>query len=203
VLVDVALLGSAVWTLSVDLVPTSVLGRDPDKFGATVLSSPLVGPYATSDGRWMVLNMLDADRHWAPACRALGLADLIDDPEYATTEKRAENRVALRERFVECIGGQTLADLRANLSAEDTVFSALAAPTEVVDDVQVRENGYMPAHPVNDKARVTSGPVQFDNQPTTVRRAAPKVGEHTDEVLGALGFSAADLERLRGSGAIA
>jgi crotonobetainyl-CoA:carnitine CoA-transferase CaiB-like acyl-CoA transferase len=40
VLVDVGLLGSAVWTLAVDLVPTSIIGRDPDKFGATVLSSP-------------------------------------------------------------------------------------------------------------------------------------------------------------------
>ena len=58
VLVDVALLGAAVWTLAVDLVPTSILERDPDKFGATVLSSPLVGPYATSDARWIVLRHL-------------------------------------------------------------------------------------------------------------------------------------------------
>ncbi|HEX4493195.1 MAG TPA: CoA transferase [Acidimicrobiia bacterium] len=203
VLVDVALLGAAVWTLAVDLVPTSILERDPDKFGATVLSSPLVGPYATADGRWLVLNMLDADRHWAPACRALGLAHVIDDPSYATTEARAENRVALRQLFIECIGSQTLADLRAALSAEDTVFSALASPIEVIADHQVVENGYMPAHPAHEKARVASGPVQFDMETTTVRRPAPKVGEHTDEVLGALGFSAADIERLRASGAIA
>ena len=92
VLVDVGLLGSAVWTLAVDLVPTSILGRDPDKFGSTVLSSPLVGPYATADARWIVLNMLDPERHWLPVCRALGLEHLIDDPDYATTAARAENR---------------------------------------------------------------------------------------------------------------
>jgi len=202
VLVDVALLGAAVWTLAVDLVPTSILGRDPDKFGATVLSSPLVGPYATSDGRWIVLNMLDPERHWAPACRALGLADLIEHPDYATTELRAENRVALRDRFVECIAGQTLADLRAALSAEDTVFSALAAPTEVITDPQVIANGYMPEHPEHERARVSAGPVQFDNEATTVRRRAPKVGEHTDEVLGEVGFTPAEIEGLRAGGAI-
>src|SRR5260221_11202004 len=120
VLVDVALLGAAVWTLAVDLVPTSILEHDPDKFGATVLSSPLVGPYATADARWIVLNMLDADRHWEPPCRALGLEHLIDHADYATTELRTENKVALREIFVETIGGRTLADLKAALSAHDT-----------------------------------------------------------------------------------
>ena len=89
------------WTLAVDLVPTSILQRDPDKFGATVLSSPLVGPYATADARWIVLNMLDPERHWAPACRALGLEHLIDDADYATTASRTENKVALREIFVD------------------------------------------------------------------------------------------------------
>jgi crotonobetainyl-CoA:carnitine CoA-transferase CaiB-like acyl-CoA transferase len=45
--------------------------------------------------------------------------------------------------------------------------------------------------------------VQFDMETTSVRRAAPTVGEHTDEVFGELGFSGADIERLRASGAIA
>jgi crotonobetainyl-CoA:carnitine CoA-transferase CaiB-like acyl-CoA transferase len=203
VLVDVALLGAAVWTLAVDLVPTSILGHDPDKFGATVLSSPLVGPYATADARWIVLNMLDADRHWEPACRALGLEHLVDDPDYATTAARADNRIALRDIFVAAIGKQTLADLKAALSSHDTVFSALAAPTEVIADRQVEANGYMPPHPEHDQARVAAGPVQFDMETTVVRRRAPKVGEHTDEVLSDLGFSASEIAALRETGAIA
>jgi crotonobetainyl-CoA:carnitine CoA-transferase CaiB-like acyl-CoA transferase len=203
VLVDVALLGAAVWTLAVDLVPTSILGHDPDKFGATVLSSPLVGPYATADGRWIVLNMLDPERHWDPACRALGLERLINHPDYATTASRAEHRVALREIYVDAIAKQNLVDLTAALSAHDTVFSALAAPTEVIADPQVEVNGYMPRHPDHDRARVAAGPVQFDMETTVVRRRAPEVGEHTDEVLTEIGFSPAEIDALRESGAIA
>jgi crotonobetainyl-CoA:carnitine CoA-transferase CaiB-like acyl-CoA transferase len=203
VLVDVGLLGSAVWTLAVDLVPTSILGRDPDKFGTTVLSSPLVGPYATADARWIVLNMLDPERHWEPACAALGLERLIHHPDYATTAARAENRVALREIFVDAIGKQTLADLKAALSAHDTVYSALATPTEVIADPQVEANGYMPPHPQHERARVASGPVQFDMESTVVRRSAPKVGEHTDEVLAEIGYSQAEIAALRESHAIA
>jgi crotonobetainyl-CoA:carnitine CoA-transferase CaiB-like acyl-CoA transferase len=167
-----------------------------------VLSSPLVGPYATADARWIVLNMLDPDRHWAPACRALGLERLINDPDYATTASRAENRVALRDIFVDAIGKQTLADLKVALSAEDTVFSALAAPTEVIADPQVEANGYMPAHPEHERARVASGPVQFDMETTVVRRGAPKVGEHTDEVLAEVGYAASEIAALRESHAI-
>ena len=203
VLVDVALLGAACWTLAVDLVPTSILQHDPEKFGATVLSSPLVGPYATSDGRWIVLNMLDPERHWEPCCRALGLAELIEHADYATTALRAEHAVALRELFVECIAKQTLADLKAALSAEDTIFSALASPTEVLVDPQVVENGYLPPHPEHERARMASGPVQFDNTMTEVRRRAPRVGEHTDEVLAEVGFSGAAIAALRASGAVA
>ena len=202
VLVDVGLLGSAVWTLAVDLVPTSVLERDPDKFGATVLSSPLVGPYATADARWIVLNMLDPERHWAPACRARPRAP-HRRPRLRDDRARAENRVALREIFVDTIGKQTLADLKAALSAHDTIFSALASPTEVLVDPQVEANGYMPAHPEHERARVASGPVQFDMETTVVRRRAPKVGEHTDEVLAELGFTAAEIAALRDSQAIA
>jgi crotonobetainyl-CoA:carnitine CoA-transferase CaiB-like acyl-CoA transferase len=202
VLVDVALLGAAVWTLAVDLVPTSILEHDPDKFGATVLSSPLVGPYATVDGRWIVLNMLDPERHWAPTCRALGLDALIDHPDYATTASRTDNKAALRELFVEAIGRQTLADLEVALRAHDTVFSALAAPTEVLADPQVIANDYLPHHPEHDRARLASGPVQFDMETTVVRRRAPNVGEHTDEVLAEVGLSAAQIAALRSSGAI-
>ena len=202
VLVDVALLGAAVWTLAVDLVPTSILQHDPDKFGATVLSSPLVGPYATADGRWLVLNMLDAERHWAPACRALGLTHLIDDPQYATTagarrEPRRTPRAVRRG-----IGKQTLADLRAALSAEDTVFSALAAPTEVHRrTIRSSRTATCPRTRTTSGPDSASGPVQFDMETTTVRRGAPKVGEHTDEVFAELGFSAAEIEALRAAAA--
>jgi crotonobetainyl-CoA:carnitine CoA-transferase CaiB-like acyl-CoA transferase len=195
--VDVALLGSACWTLAVDLVPTSIRQEDPPKTAGQPLSTPLVGPYPTADGRWLVLNMLDSDRHWAPACRALGLERYIDDPDYATTAKRAEHNVAIHTIFADAIKSFTLAELRARLAAEDTIFSALATPMEVLADRQVLENGYLPQHPTHPKARLAAGPVQFDSERTVVRTAAPSVGQHNDEVLAALGYSDAEIAKLR------
>ena len=73
----------------------------------------------------------------------------------------------------------------------------------MIADPQVEANGYMPAHPGHERARVASGPVQFDMETTVVRRPAPKVGEHTDEVLTELGYTTAEIEALRDSHAIA
>lgn len=203
--VDVSLLGAAVWTLSVDLVSTAATGVEPSPHvpGRAVSGTVLVGSYRTADGRWLSLNMLDQERFWAPACRALGFESLIDDPRYATTDARTERAAELHPMFVERIGSLTLDELRARLSAEDAIWSVMASPSEVVADPQVEANGYMPAVPGHPTARLTSAPVQFDGSGLEIRRRAPGIGEHTDEVLAAVGMAPADVARLREAGAVA
>ena len=202
--VDVALLGTAVWTLAPDLVATTILGTDPAPLGGDlVLSSPLIGPYRTGDGRWLLLNMMDDVRHWEPTCRALGLDAVLEDARFADTAGRAEHRVELHDTFAETIGGRAYADLRAALVAEDTIFSVMAAPTEVIGDSQVIANGYLAAHPDHERARLAAAPCQFDDEPLVVRRGAPDIGEHTDAVLSEAGLSADDIRRLHETGAVA
>ncbi len=203
VVVDTALLHTAVWQLSMDLTATTILREEPKKLNAAgSLASPLVGPYSTADDRWLMLNMLDEPRHWPPAARALGLEALLDDPRFAEPAARAANNEALHEIFVERIGSLLLADVVASLSAEDTLFSTLASPLEVIDDPQVVANGYFAQHPSDPRARLATAPMQFDDQMVEVRRGAPALGEHTDEVLGALGYDADELAAMRTAGVI-
>ena len=154
--VDVSLLGAAVWTLSVDLVATAATGTEakPHVPGSALSGTVLVGSYRTADDRWLSLNMLDQERFWEPACRALGLERLIDDPDYATTDARSVRVPELHDLFVATIGALTLDDLKARLSAEDTIWSTMASPSEVVDDPQVEANGYMPKVPDHPTARL-------------------------------------------------
>lgn len=203
VVVDTALLHTAVWQLSTDLTATTILREEPKKLSASgSLSSPLVGPYSTADDRWVMLSMLDEARHWPPTTRALGLEDLLDDPRFVEPAGRAEHRDELHDRFADRIGSFVLTDVVARLSAEDTLFSTLASPLEVIDDPQVLENGYFAPHPSNPNARLATAPMQFDDEAVEVRQAAPGLGEHTDEVLGALGFSADELAAMRTAGII-
>jgi crotonobetainyl-CoA:carnitine CoA-transferase CaiB-like acyl-CoA transferase len=204
VLVDVSLLNSAVWTLGPDLTATTVLGEDPPTQDARrPLSNPLIGSYRTADERWLLLNMLDDTRHWPPTCRALELDELIDDPRFVDTAGRAAHRDVLHERIRATIAGRPLGEWRARLSAEDTIWSVMASPIEVLADPQVEANGYLASHPDHDRARLATGPCQFDDELPEVRRAAPAIGEHTDELLADAGFDSDEIRRLRDAGAVA
>ncbi|MCJ7671162.1 MAG: CoA transferase [Acidimicrobiia bacterium] len=201
--VDVALLATAVWQLSTDLTATTILREEPRKLEASrALPNPLIGPYRTSDDRWIMFSMLDDTRHWAPTCRAIGRDDLTEDPRFVDTATRAEHAAELHAIFVAHLRTLTLPDLAGRLAAEDTIFSTLASPLEVIDDPQVVQNGYLVRHPGHPTARLATAPMQFDDEFVEVRRGAPELGEHTDEVLAALGYDTEQLASLRGAGAI-
>jgi crotonobetainyl-CoA:carnitine CoA-transferase CaiB-like acyl-CoA transferase len=72
---------------------------------------------------------------------------------------------------------------------------------EVIDDPQVSANGYLARHPAHPDARLASSPVQFDQRGLEVHRAAPRIGEHTDEVLREAGLDDAEIARLHAVGA--
>jgi crotonobetainyl-CoA:carnitine CoA-transferase CaiB-like acyl-CoA transferase len=204
VVVDVALLNTAVWQLGMDMTSTTILREDPKPLSTTgAMSNPLVGSYRTGDGRWMLLNMLDDERHFAPTCRALGLEELIDDPRYADTQSRADSRVALHTSLAGAISSRPLAELRSRLEAEDTIFAWLQSMLDVIDDPQVVANGYLAQHPDHPTCRVACAPMQFDDQMVEVRRGAPDIGQHTEEILAELGFDGGQVQALRDANAIA
>jgi crotonobetainyl-CoA:carnitine CoA-transferase CaiB-like acyl-CoA transferase len=147
--------------------------------------------------------MLDDTRHFAPTCRALGLDALLDDSRFADTAGRAEHRVELHGLIADRIAASDLADLRSGLHGEDTIFAALASPLEVIDDEQVIANGYFAPHPTRPEVRLACAPMQFDDEMTEIRRAAPDTGEHSDEILAELGYDADAIQGLRSTGAVA
>jgi crotonobetainyl-CoA:carnitine CoA-transferase CaiB-like acyl-CoA transferase len=204
VVVDTALLHTAVWQLSTDLTATAYLREEPRRLSAgKTLANPMVGPFQSGDEKWLMLNMLDDVRHWPPLCRALGHEDLIEDPRFADSDARRANAEELHAIFTETISSRPRAETVARLAAEDTLFSTMASPLEVIDDPQVVANGYLAQHPTETRARLATSPMQFDDAMTEIRRPAPALSEHTEEVLGELGYSADEIDSLRTVGAIA
>jgi crotonobetainyl-CoA:carnitine CoA-transferase CaiB-like acyl-CoA transferase len=202
--VDVALLATAVWQLSTDLTSTAYLREEPAKLQAgKALANPMVGPFRSADDRWLMFSMIDDVRHWPPLCRALGLDDLIEDPRFVDSDARHANADTLHACITEQIGSLPLTELVGALAAEDTLFATMASPLEVIDDPQVVANGYLAQHPTDPRARLATSPMQFDDEMTEVTRAAPKLGEHTDEVFAEIGLTADDIDALRADGAIA
>jgi crotonobetainyl-CoA:carnitine CoA-transferase CaiB-like acyl-CoA transferase len=201
IVVDTSLLSGAVWTLAPDLAYASITGADPPRTRAAPADrSPLVSHHQTADGRWLSLGMLDEDRYWAPACRALGLPGLVD--ELPTPAARAAQRERVFSQFRDAIATRTRDEVEAALRAEGCIFSFLASPPEVLDDPAVVANGYAAEHPVHPTLRLAAAPAQFDDELPKVRGPAPGIGEHSREILTELGFADDAIERLVADGVV-
>jgi crotonobetainyl-CoA:carnitine CoA-transferase CaiB-like acyl-CoA transferase len=144
--------------------------------------------------------MLNEDRYWEQACRALGLEELND--HYPDAAARRPNWESLREQFAACVGKLTHDELERRLRKEGCIYSLFAPPPEVVRDEAVVDNGYLMVHPSHPSLRLAAAPGQFDDELPTVRRPGPTLGEHSREVLSELGYPGDDVDRLIRDGVV-
>ncbi len=200
--VDVSLLGSAMWVASSDIVYSVALGSDFSRRERPA-TNPLGTYYATADGRWIMLSMLESQRWWAPLCRALDHSELIDDPRFADSASRAANSEACRAVLAEIFGGATLSQWKAALASLAAPWEPIADSAEVGTDPQAVANGYIVPvdHPSGETVRVVPAPVSFDGE-SAEPGVAPEFGQHTEEILLQLGHSWEKIGELKEAGAI-
>src|SRR2546422_11481655 len=77
--VDVSLLGTAMWIMAPDIIASKLLGIDLPVSDRTQPPNPIVNSYRTKDGRWLFLNMLQPDRYWPDLCRRLRRPDRSEE----------------------------------------------------------------------------------------------------------------------------
>jgi crotonobetainyl-CoA:carnitine CoA-transferase CaiB-like acyl-CoA transferase len=197
--VDVSLLATAIWTLSSDVL-TALQGQAPTQIPRRV--NPVFGTYRTGDGRFVQLSMMESDRYWADFCRAIGRNDMVTDPRFVDLAARGANKDACIAELEVEFASRTFAEWKALLGALDLPWAPVQAVEELVEDPQVRDNGYLgevivdggPAY------RLPTSPVQLDGAPIALRRA-PEVGEHTEEILLELGHTWDEIVELSEQGA--
>lgn len=189
--VDVSLLGEAVWILSPDIVAAMTYGFELPKGMQGGTPNPLVATYECSDGKHLVLMMLQQSRFWPIFCKAVGRADWLGDPRFNPDEVRAQSGATLGEELRAMFRAKSRADWAELLNASECIWGPVQTPLEVVEDPQVKANGYLldVDHPVHGRVRVAASPVQFNSEPPRVRKHAPDCGEDTEAVLLELGCS--------------
>ena len=184
--VDVSLLGIATWQLAPDIVAAGLIGEDNlPRFTTDDMPNPIVNYYKTSDGRFVQLMMLQADRFWPEVCELIGKPELATDERFAKGPERFANRVECIAILREAFAQHTLAQWREKMAGLEGAWAVVQTPGEVATDPQVVENGYVRPIPFRDGSgsyNLVANPVQFDETPPDLTRA-PDAGEHTDEIL--------------------
>lgn len=187
--VDVSLLGAAIWQLGPDVVGAGVTGADIPKYHLPEMPNPVASIYQTRDGRHIAFVLLQADRFWMDFCTRLGRSDLIADERFANAMVRFENRVECIVELRRTFGEHDLGHWEKAFAGFDGVWDVMRTAREVHDDPQVIANGYLPrtTDANGNEFALAASPVQFDETPLTLR-CAPGHGEHTDELLAELGY---------------
>jgi crotonobetainyl-CoA:carnitine CoA-transferase CaiB-like acyl-CoA transferase len=200
--VDVSLLDTAVSMLS--YLATWTLSRDWTAERTAASAHQTLVPaqtFRTSDG-WIAV-FCNKDKFWRELLAGLELPELAADPRYAGFPERLAHRdgllPVLQARFAERPTAAWLALLRGRVPCAPVngLREALAD-----EQVQAREMVVEVDHPDFGPLRQVRSPIRMDGEPRTLRRA-PKLGEHSDEILQALlGYPAERVAALRRTGAV-
>jgi crotonobetainyl-CoA:carnitine CoA-transferase CaiB-like acyl-CoA transferase len=199
----VSLLNTGMWALSPDITAAPFSGEIP-RGSRFETGNPIVNYYRTSDGRWINLVCLQADRFWGELCGLLGRPGLATDPRFADARARAEHRRACVEELDRIFAGRTLAQWKEALSGFSGVWAPAQTFTEVHEHVQVLANGYLPELTAHDGTpfRLVAPPYQFDEQPPVPSGPAPELGQHTEEILLDLGYGWDEITACRDKGVL-
>ncbi len=157
----------------------------------------------TKDGYITMIAI--SDDEFRATTRAIGRPDIADDPRFKTVFDRMQNAKVMTDMIAAVVQDMATAEITARLEAEDVPHARVLKREEVPANEQVVANGSITTFddPRAGKMRLARNPARFDSEPLPIRRHAPAIGEHTDEVLRELGKSKDEIAKLRAAAAVA
>ena len=204
-LVETSLMRTGVYAVGSDMAIQLRLGRVASNRNRVEAINPLHNFFKTKDDRWLCLVPRQRSTDWPPLAKALGRADLLKDERFATAKARQINGAAMVAELDAAFGALTFKEAADILDGVDMAWSPVQRASEVAADPQADAAGCFVQTPdgAGGDFRAPAAPARFPGAEDGPRGAAPSLGQHTDEVLAAIGFSAAEIAAMRASGAAA
>jgi crotonobetainyl-CoA:carnitine CoA-transferase CaiB-like acyl-CoA transferase len=157
-------------------------------------------PHRTADGHICVLPY--TDRHWRDFFRIAGRPELAEDPRLADAQMRSRHVAELYALVAECVCGAPTAYWLDRLKAADIPCGPVNPLAELPADEQLAAVGFFPVaeHPSEGRIRMVRPPVRFGDAGCALRHPAPRLGEHSREILCEAGFGEREVDELIASG---
>ena len=202
-LVKAALYESAVLLMGQHMAGTAVTGEPMPPMPARRGAWGVYEPFATADGEQVFLA-ITSDNHWRRFCTAFARPDLLADPRLGDNGRRVEARAWLLPLVAELVKPLTKAELIEILETNAIPWAPVARPEDLFDDPHLNSGGKLVDTELAD-GRHTKLPVlpfELDGAVLGLRRQAPRLGEHTAELLAEAKVSAAEMQALAAEGVI-
>jgi len=201
-LVEGALLLTATTFFSTMLIEESVLGlgRKP-----TLNRSQTSGPsdiYKTRDG-WITVAV-NGDPLFRRVSKLIGAPEWLDDKRFASDKARGDNGEIISARIQEWCTARSSVEVIAAFENARVPAGPVYNMRQALDDPHFKSSDFFTNidYPGIGTAPIAATPIKLHGTPGTVRSRAPLLGEHSDEILGELGYSAAEILELKKSGAV-
>jgi formyl-CoA transferase len=200
--VDVALY-EAVFAMMESMLPE--YGADGFVRERTGASLPGIVPsntYPCRDGRYIVIGA-NADSIFKRMMRAIGRPDLADDPSLATNDGRVARTAELDGVISEWTRQHDLDEALRVLEGAEVPSGRIYSIADIAADMHYQARGMIERHKLGERDLLLPGIVpKLSETPGATKWIGPRLGEHTGEVLGALGFGAAEIAALKARGVV-
>jgi crotonobetainyl-CoA:carnitine CoA-transferase CaiB-like acyl-CoA transferase len=158
--------------------------------------------YETRDGFMTVAVM--TNKEWQGLAHALDRPEWLEDPRFsspAARDRHVNDRLVMTQ---EVLRTRTTAQWMERLEKHDVPCAPALTRSQALNHPQIIASGTLIEidHPVSGRLRQARPPASFERTPAGIRFGAPRLGEHTDEILLEIGYTSTQIETLRAAGVI-
>ena len=164
----------------------AMTGEAPPPMPSRVSAWSVYDVFELAGGEQLFIGAV-SDKQFLTLCKVLERPDLANDPTLATNAQRVALRPELLKRLGESLVHHKIDELSAKLEAAGLPYAPIVRPEQLLDDPHLKASGgLVPMQTEDGETPVVLLPLLLGGRRPGVRRPLPRVGEHTEEVLGAL-----------------
>ncbi len=201
--IDASLYGAALRILEWTLPAYGKLGIVRNRQGNRLDNSAPLDNYPTADGKYVCI-VAGSDANFSRLCKAMERSDLVSEPRFARLADRAEHGDEINGIVADWTSTLPAAEIEERCVANDVPVATAYTAADIFADAHIAARGDLVT--VDDPS---VGPLQQQapyprtvGEPVVAPTGAPRLGEHTREVLGSIGVSDDELDALSAEGVV-